>query len=476
MTTLEAGRCHVRLPRVFPDTVPTSHCAFLTVAYLCSGIARTLMVFSNRQDMRKVGMTLSQIKLAEGLLLLPWLLKIPMGALVDKALQHKRKSRMDLRLMNGMGLALAFCCSLNMAMVATWESTAASEYTLGMLLLQVTLRMVEVLQDTWLVRATKNEPRQSQGRGINAMTSWSAVGMMMGSLISGTVMHVWGSAEVFMLEACLCLLGIAVLQMTSADKAGEQGVKHEHQNSNHGDLDANGAEEHTHGEEQTTEQQGVVAFIRNNPTPFKLLLMNFISMLMPGTGAVSYFFLLDELGYSILWLGVIATTAHAVRIAALVFYDAFLRTRQIRGLFVGLQVVEIFTQFLPAIVSSGLYLGTGIPAFVFVLSGDVMGEVLDAVRMQPMQIIFSKAGHEAILFQVGASITSLALVLHSGLDAVVIDLFHVGFENLYALTRAAVFCTLLECVVPMGFMLCLLPASGSTIQDVVARLVRRATT
>ena len=507
--THTCGSWHIELPRVFPHHTPRGHRWFLAAAYLIGGMSRTIMVFSNKEDMRRLGMSISEIKLAEALLVAPWVLKVPMAVMVDKALTLRHGDRYLRGLATG-GFLCAFLCSLNMALAATWESTTLGGwYILSMLLVVLALMMTEVLADTILVRETHQEHSLHQGRGINAMATVQAVGMMIGSLVSGVMMHLWISPLVFTLEAVACLfVAVVCRSMTSTTL----GLRHNEIRDTHGEVctdeEPEIAQDGPHDGSATsiprqslpprsvgsTDDHGIgtrvratgtngsgvdraecpegywgslAQFVRDNPVPFKLLLMNFISMLIPGTGTISYFFLQDELGYTILWLGAIATTAHGVRILALGVYEIFLRKRQIRRLFVTLQFTEILIQFLPVIVASGIYKSTGIPAFMFVLSGDVMGEVLDSLRAQPMQIIFSKAGTKAVLFQAGPSVTSIALVIHSVLDAVVIDLFHVGYDSLGDLESAAVFCTLLECTVPIVFMLWLLP--NGTIRDVVTR-------
>jgi len=365
--------------------------------------------------MDTVKVTPAQMSAIFGVVSIPWCLKPLFGFVSDSRplLGYRRKTYMIFAsyLASFMWMVLPFCPHDEFLITLVMTMSSAG------------MCFADVMADSLLVMAAKNESEENRG----SIQSWSwGLRFVGGLLASGTGSIAYeqlGYAQVFLLNSMIPVL-VAVLACF--------------------------IEEDTTVEPSDWRKTGatLVKAIRQ-PGIFKPALFLFVICVTPGYGGALTFFYERELGFTPAEFGMLDVMGHVVSIVGIVIYKRWLRNVTFPKIFGTALLLSFVLENTMLLLVLHTNRQLGIPDYVFAFVERVTITLVGQFITMPMVVLGARLcppGVEGSLYALLMSITNIGGVVSEEWGSLLTSVFGVTSENFTNLWKLMLVCHCLDLV------------------------------
>jgi folate/biopterin transporter len=390
--------------------------AILTVYFVQGGlgVARLALTFFLKDEL-KLGP--AEVASLTALASLPWLIKPVYGFLTDSLplYGYRRRSWLFLAGLLGAG------SWLSLATIARTVPTVALASVLG----AGSVAMSDVVADSLVVERVRGQPASRSGSLQALCWGSSAIGGLLSAYLSGSLLEVYTSRQIF--------AATAVLPLLTASLAGliyEKPVKL-------GTL----AEFSTIARDRTS---SLFTALRNRSV-FLPALFVFLWQSTPNADSAMFFFQTNVLGFGPEFLGRIRLASAAAALAGLFSYQRWFRKWEIKRLFLACTLVSVPLAMTQLLLVTRANVELGISDQVFALTDSAVLTALGQVAFMPTLVLAARLcppGVEGTLFAALMSVYNASGATSNQLGGLLTRALGVTDTDFANLWKLVLFCSL----------------------------------
>ncbi|KAL8153687.1 hypothetical protein V2J09_011447 [Rumex salicifolius] len=414
-----------------PDTIAIAMVYFVQGVL---GLSRLAVSFYFKDDLH---LDPAETAIISGFASFPWLVKPLYGFISDSIplFGYRRRSYLFLS-----GLLGAFSWSL-MATFVDSKYSAAFCILLGSLLAH---------NNSMVVERARGESQSMSGSLQSLCWGFSAVGGIVSSYFSGSLVGTYGVRFVFGVTALLPLITSAVALLVKEQRATAP-LSESNQNEKYSDF-LDSSKEHV----------VQLWYAVKQPNVFFPTLFIFLWQATPQSDSAMFFFTTNKLGFTPEFLGRVKLVTSVASLLGVGIYNGFLKNVPLRKIFLATTIVGTALGMTQVFLVTGLNRELGISDEWFAIGDSLILTVLSQASFMPVLVLAAKLcpeGMEATLFATLMSISNGGSVLGGLIGAGLTQTFGVTKDSFSNLAALIILCNLTS-LLPLP-LLGLLPRDDS---------------
>jgi hypothetical protein len=454
----------------------------LWILNLALGIQVTIYHFSLKKDLLEYGFSQPQINMLRLLIHIPWTIKpVPALFCVDGIgiFGYHRKPHI---------LIGSFFATIFVGVLIS-PNLDAAVYVSMLTLYNIFLVLADVAIDGAMI----DNARVSNNVVVNA-DAFRTIGFIIGEDTASIAWERIKSEGVYaIVTAASILLFLAGLFMTDHRRKGTavdtaNGVNNipDYDSSVVGVVEVDetgGTTKRMQTRHHYIVQMGLIRSTLTNFAIFNLLIVSFISSLIPSSSLPMFYYLTEELKFSPSVMAILGAVSSCTRLLTLLAYRGIsinglnirgrtfcrvnvngLRTLSIRTIFIGVTIVRILVNVMPAVLAyqvdvqqmvngtmvhskQSLVVDIGMDPVFFSIGDTVFEEILDTLQILPLKQIIGHVcenGVEAGVYASAMSILNIGNALQNLFDTGImkaLDIDHGNYDGLFFAIIISIVCT-----------------------------------
>lgn len=367
--------------------------------------------------MEDVKVSPAQMSAIFGVVAIPWCLKPIYGFISDSYPLFGLRRRPYMIIMSYLSCA--------MWIVLPFVPHDEFLITLVMTLSSAGLCFTDVMADSLLVEAARDEPEENKG----IIQSWAWIMRFIGGLLAsgaGALAYDWfGSIQTFLLNS-MVPIAIAIVAMCIPDQKTSEIT-------------------------DWRDTSGKLWSAIRQPMIYKPALFIFLICVTPGYGGVMTFFYERELGFTANEFGMLDIMGYIVSIAGTFIYKRFLRNVSFPKIFFWALLLSFVLENTLLLLVLHINRDMGIPDFVFALIERIVITLIGQFISMPMVVLGARVcpvGVEGTLYALLMSITNMGDVVSSEWGSLLTSMFGVTSSNFKNLWKLMLLCNIFD-IIPL---------------------------
>lgn len=368
---------------------------------------------------------------------LPWSLKMVPGFIVDSVnvMNYGRK----FFLVSG----ALFTCLFWFLLIFLHLYISFQFTSFLLMIIQIATVFHDVSIDSFMVSECKK--LSNHGAFQAACASYRSFGSLIGVVVAIILMTMKAASisVVFLIETNVCLISVLLSVYVSIDHCAST-------------------------EPQKTFKEQIFEVKNTLSYPYIKHLFAFILLreFIPGSGGAINYFLIDDLKFTPMQMGLLGVFAHLSMLIGTKLYEKIFISISIDIYFKYLLIISTCVTFIPYVLVSRFSLTLGIPDFLFTLGDDILGSAVSQLFILPLLMIISKAcssGSESSVYSSVLSFLNLASSTSLFTGGLLANFMNITKDSFHNLPDLIILSTLLS-FIPL-FFLYLIP--HKSVYDIV---------
>ncbi|KAJ8905455.1 hypothetical protein NDN08_001962 [Rhodosorus marinus] len=414
---------------------PSPEVALILLCYFSQGalgISRLAASFFFKDSL---GLSPAEMAAFTGLGTLPWMIKPFYGFLSDSLplFGFRRKSYLVLSGLLG---------AASWLVLGTAVDTTAQAVT-AFLLASMGVAISDVVADSLVVERVRGHPQSEAGKFQSLCWGASAVGGLLSSYFSGSLLETMSPTSVFKLTSVIPLLGAAVA-LTLTEKKQDQFTVSNAMDS------------------FKLQGQRLWGALKQKAVWMPTLFV-FLWQATPNADSAMFYFNTTELQFPPEFLGRVRLLSSAAALLGVGVFQTFLKNVPVKKMLVGATLISVPLGLTPIILVTHMNRSLGIPDQTFALGDTAVLGVLGQVAFMPTLVLAARLcppGVEGTLFAALMSIYNASGAVSTELGALMTSFLGVRDENFSNLPLLLAICNMLPlAVLPLAGMIDAAPSS-----------------